>query len=53
MIPAVEWVQARGLKIINAGWSGHGYDLMRACWGSFQVDELVPALIRPGDETGR
>jgi hypothetical protein len=48
MIPAVEWVQARGLKVINAGWSEHGYDLMRACWGSFQIDPLVAALLRAG-----
>lgn len=53
MIPAVEWVQARGLKVINAAWSGHGYDLMGACWGSFQIDELVRPLIRPGSTTDR
>lgn len=46
MIPAVEWVQARGLKVVNAAWAGHGYDLMGACWGSFQLDELVPSLLR-------
>ena len=46
MIPAVEWVQARGLKVINAGWAGHGYDLMRASWGSFQLDAMVPSLAR-------
>ena len=50
MIPAVEWVQARGLKVVNAGWAGHGYDLMRACWGSFQLDDLVPSLVRAGSE---
>lgn len=46
MIPAVEWVQARGLKVVNASWAGYGYDLIRACWGSFQLDPLVPSLVR-------
>lgn len=45
-IPAVEWVQGRGLKVVNATWSKHGYDLARAAWASFELDSVMPLLKR-------
>lgn len=45
-IPAVEYVQNQGLKVINAAWAAHGHELQGACWGSFQIDSLIPALTR-------
>lgn len=30
-IPAVEHVQAKGLKVVNAGWPGVGFELRAAC----------------------
>ena len=47
MIPAVERVQERGLKVINATWSGHGYDLAHTSWGSFALDSVIGLLTRP------
>ncbi len=37
-LPAVEWLQARGFKVINATWANHGHELARACWASFELD---------------
>lgn len=46
-IPAVERVQERGLKVINATWAGHGFDLAHSCWGSFALDGVTGPLVRP------
>lgn len=46
-IPAVEKVQERGLKVINATWAGHGFDLAHKCWGQFALDNSIVALTRP------
>jgi hypothetical protein len=45
-IPAVEWVQARGLKVINATWARNGFDLAKTCWASVELDTVVPLLTR-------
>lgn len=45
-IPAVEYVQSQGLKVVNAAWSAHGHQLQGACWGSFRLDGMIPALKR-------
>lgn len=45
-IPAVEYVQAQGLKVINAAWSSKGHELRSACWGSFETNSLMPKLTR-------
>jgi uncharacterized LabA/DUF88 family protein len=45
-IPAVEWVQARGIKVINATWSHHGFDLATTSWASFELDSVIPLLTR-------
>ncbi len=46
-VPAVEYLQAKNFKIINAAWRGVGHELARVCWASFEVDRLVPLLQRP------
>ncbi len=43
-LPAVEWLQSRGFKVINATWANHGHELARACWASFELDSIVPDL---------
>jgi uncharacterized LabA/DUF88 family protein len=48
LIPAVERVQEKGLKVINATWAGHGFDLAHACWGSFTLDSVIGLLVRAG-----
>ncbi len=40
-LPAVESLQARGFKVINATWANHGHELARACWASFELDSIV------------
>jgi len=50
-IPAVEYLQSNGLKVINASWAGYGYDLKGKCWGSFDLDSIAPNICRP-DQPG-
>jgi NYN domain len=45
-VPAVERVQERGLKVINAGWTGKGHELKAACWGSFDLDTITATICR-------
>ncbi len=46
-IPAVEWLQGNGnARIINAGWAGHGYDLKKKCWASFEIEHVAPSICR-------
>jgi len=45
-VPAVERVQERGLKVVNARWKGDGHNLAKACWASFTLDELAGQMIR-------
>lgn len=44
-IPA-ERLQAKNFKVINATWRGHGHELAKVCWASFELDELIPKLRR-------
>jgi hypothetical protein len=43
-IPAVEFLDDRGLKVVQAGFPNVGNDLARACWASYEIwpyrDEL-------------
>lgn len=45
-IPAVEWIQSRGRKVINATWANHGFDLKRTCWAEIELDALMPLMTR-------
>jgi hypothetical protein len=45
-IPAVEWVQSRGRKVVNATWAHHGFDLAKTCWAAFELDAVIPLLTR-------
>jgi len=47
MIPCVERVQEKGLKVINATWPGRGFDLAATCWASFDILALGNQLVRP------
>jgi ferredoxin len=48
-IPAVEHVQAKGLKVVNASWSRHGFELKKTCWASFDLDEIAQDVVRERD----
>lgn len=45
-IPAVEHVQSKNFKVINATWRGRGHELAKVCWASFEMDPLVGPLTR-------
>jgi uncharacterized LabA/DUF88 family protein len=46
MVPAVEKIQDKGLKIINATWTKWGHQLAKTCWASFDIDPLLSQLSR-------
>jgi NYN domain len=46
MLPAVEFVQTLGKKIIQAGFPPKGVDLATECWGSFDVMPLASTIER-------
>ncbi|MCD6361065.1 MAG: NYN domain-containing protein [Armatimonadetes bacterium] len=50
MIPCVERVQEKGFKVVNGTWPGHGFDLAKACWASFNIMDVAPDIARPSDE---
>ncbi|MFL6127975.1 MAG: NYN domain-containing protein [Mycobacteriales bacterium] len=45
-VPAVERVQEKGLKVINAAWQGKGHELKAACWASFDLDTIASTIRR-------
>lgn len=47
MVPAVQFVQTLGKKVIQAGFPPSGVDLATECWGSFDVLPLAASLERP------
>jgi uncharacterized LabA/DUF88 family protein len=46
-IPAVNYLQTKNFKVINATWHGQGYELAKTCWASFEIDSLMSGLLRP------
>jgi uncharacterized LabA/DUF88 family protein len=43
-VPAIERLQEKGFKIINATWKGYGHKLAKMCWASFEIDEIHKLL---------
>lgn len=37
LVPAVEFLDLKGVRVIQAGFPPHGSHLARACWGSFDL----------------
>jgi hypothetical protein len=46
MVPAVQFVQTLGKKVIQAGFPPSGVDLATECWGSFDVMKIASQLER-------
>jgi uncharacterized LabA/DUF88 family protein len=46
MIPCVERVQEKGLKVINATWPNRGFDLAKSSWASFGIMPIAGQLAR-------
>jgi uncharacterized LabA/DUF88 family protein len=47
-IPAVELLDAKGRKVVHAGFSPEGMDLARKCWASFDMKTRLVEVARPG-----
>lgn len=45
-IPGVEWIQARGRKVVNATWANHGFDLKKSSWAHFELDSVIDLMKR-------
>ncbi len=46
MVPAVDFVQSTGKKVIQAGFPPKGVDLASECWGSFDVMQISDKIQR-------
>ena len=46
MVPAVESLMRHNFKVINATWKGHGHELAKVSWASFEIDRLLEKLKR-------
>ncbi len=44
--PAVDKLQSKNYKVINATWRGHGHELAHVSWASFELDKVLDALKR-------
>ena len=45
-VPAVEMLQTKNHRVVNATWRGNGHELRTKSWASFDIDPLVPRLTR-------
>ncbi len=46
LVPAVAHLVRGGAKLVHAGWRDSGLDLARESWASFELDPLIPELVR-------
>lgn len=46
LVPAVRALREHGLRTVNASWRGHGHELAKACWGSFDLDDIASQVVR-------
>jgi len=46
LVPAVRALRDHGLRTVNASWRGHGHELAKACWGSFDLDDIARNVVR-------
>lgn len=46
MVPAVQSLQRHNFKVINATWKGHGHELAKQSWASFELDKVLTKLKR-------
>lgn len=47
LIPAVEFLNLKGLKVVQAGFPPRGINLATACWASFDVAPQQREIERP------
>jgi len=45
-LPAVDKLQSKNHKVVIATWRGHGHELAKVCWASFELDSVIQKLKR-------
>jgi len=46
-VPAIEFIQRRGNKIIHAGFKNEGIAVKQACWSHIDLEDIMPNLLAP------
>ena len=46
LVPSVQFLNSKGIKVVQAGFPPSGVHLATACWASFDMFSLCPQLIR-------
>ena len=46
LVPAVQFLNSKGIKVVQAGFPPSGVHLATECWASFDMFELCPQIIR-------
>ncbi len=46
LVPAVEFLDQKGIRVIQAGFPSHGNRLARACWSTVNVSKLLGQIER-------
>jgi uncharacterized LabA/DUF88 family protein len=46
-VPAVEYIQRRGNRIIHAGFKNRAFALKKACWSHIDFDDIMADLLAP------
>jgi uncharacterized LabA/DUF88 family protein len=46
LVPAVQFLEQKGIKVVQAGFPPIGVDLATSCWGSFDVGKLKAEINR-------
>jgi len=46
LVPAVQFLNSKGIKVIQAGFPPSGVHLATSCWGSFDIYSLCPKIVR-------
>jgi uncharacterized LabA/DUF88 family protein len=50
-IPAVEYLEQKGRKVIHGGFPPSSMELSRKCWGSFNILDKIDEISRPNDSS--
>lgn len=46
-VPAVEYIQRRGNRIIHAGFKDQAFSIKKACWSHIDFESIIPDLLAP------
>lgn len=46
-VPAIEYIQRRGNKIIHAGFKNQAFEVKKACWSHIDFEDIMTELLSP------